>query len=92
MLNDMNQEFDLVILDCSPILALADSTILSVSSDAVLLVVRAGHTAAVAALEAVRQLSSVGAPIAGVVLNDPEERARQYGSYYSNYSYAYNRS
>ncbi|MGH7485475.1 MAG: CpsD/CapB family tyrosine-protein kinase, partial [bacterium] len=88
MLREMTHEFDLVVLDCSPILALADSTILSVNSDAVLLVVRAGHTAAVAAVEAMRQLSAVGARVAGVVLNDPDDRARQYGSYYPSYEYA----
>ncbi|MGH7603738.1 MAG: polysaccharide biosynthesis tyrosine autokinase [Gemmatimonadaceae bacterium] len=87
MLREMTHEFDLVVLDCSPILALADSTILSVSADAVLLVVRAGHTAAVAAVEAMRQLSAVGAHVAGVVLNDPDDRARQYGSYYPSYEY-----
>jgi capsular exopolysaccharide synthesis family protein len=88
LLNDMTHEFDIVVLDCSPILALADSTILSVNSDAVLLVVRAGYTATAAAVEAMRQLSTVGARVAGVVLNDPEDRARQYGSYYAAYSYA----
>lgn len=88
MLEDMTHDFDLVVLDCSPILALADSTILSVNADVVLLVVRAGHTAAAAAVEAMRQLSTVGARVAGVVLNDPEDRARQYGSYYPTYSYA----
>lgn len=87
MLREMTHEFDVVVLDCSPILALADSTILSVNSDAVLLVVRAGHTAAVAAVEAMRQLSAVGAHVAGVVLNDPDDRARQYGSYYPSYQY-----
>lgn len=88
MLRDMAYEFDLVVLDCSPILALADSSILSVNSDAVLLVVRAGHTAATAAVEAMRQLSTVGARVAGVVLNDPEDRARQYGNYQYAYGYA----
>jgi Mrp family chromosome partitioning ATPase len=88
MLSDMAQEFDLVVLDCSPILALADSTILSVNSDAVLLVVRAGHTAAGAAVEAMRHLSTVGARVGGVVLNDPEDRMRQYGEYYGRYGYA----
>jgi capsular exopolysaccharide synthesis family protein len=89
LLRDLAHEFDLIILDCSPILALADSTILSVDSDAVLLVVRAGHTAATAATEAVRQLATVGARVAGVVLNDPDDRARQYGgSYQYGYGYA----
>lgn len=88
MLRDMTHEFDIVVLDCSPVLALADSTILSVNSDAVLLVLRAGHTASGAAAEAMRHLSSVGARIAGVVLNDPDGRARQYADYYPGYRYA----
>jgi capsular exopolysaccharide synthesis family protein len=88
MLRDLGQEFDLVILDCSPVLGLADSTILSVNSDVVLLVVRAAHTASTAAVEAMRHLSTVGARVAGVVLNDPEERARQYDSYHYDYSYS----
>jgi tyrosine-protein kinase Etk/Wzc len=87
MLNDMAQEFDLLVLDCSPILALADSAILSVNSDAVLLVVRAGHTAVSAAAEAMRHLSTVGARVTGVVLNDPDERAREYGGYGYGYGY-----
>lgn len=87
MLNDMSKDFDMVLLDCSPILALADSTILSVNSDVVLLVVRAGHTAAAAAVESMRHLAAVGAHVAGVVLNDPDERSRYYGGYYYGYGY-----
>jgi capsular exopolysaccharide synthesis family protein len=85
MLNDMAKDFDVLVLDCSPILALADSSILSVSSDAVLLVVRAGHTATAAAVEAMRHLATVGARVAGVVLNDPDERAQHYRGYYYGY-------
>ena len=88
LLRDMTREFDLVVLDCSPILALTDATILSVDSDVVLLVIRAGHTAASAAVEAMRQLETVGARVAGVVLNDPDDRARQYGGAYQ-YGYGY---
>lgn len=89
LLNDMARDFDIVVLDCSPILALADSTILSVNADAVLLVVRAGHTASAAAVEAMRHLTTVGAPVAGTVLNDPDDRARQYGSVDYAYGYSY---
>jgi succinoglycan biosynthesis transport protein ExoP len=88
MLKDLTYEFDIIVLDCSPTLALADSTILSANSDTVLLVVRAGHTATAAAIEAMRQLLSVGARVAGVVLNDPDDRVRQYGADYPTYSYA----
>ena len=91
ILDEMATDFDMVVLDCSPVLALADSTILGVSSDAVLLVVRAGHTAAAAAVEATRHLTTVGVHVAGIVLNDPDGRTRQYGEYYYGYTYSYGR-
>ncbi|MCA1605774.1 MAG: CpsD/CapB family tyrosine-protein kinase, partial [Acidobacteria bacterium] len=88
MLSDMAKDFDIVLLDCSPVLALADSTILSVDSDAVLLVVRAGHTPVAAAVESMRHLATVGAGVSGVVLNDPDELTKQYGGYYYGYQIA----
>lgn len=90
LISELSRMFDVVILDCSPILALADSVTLSASADAVLLVVRAGHTDTEATSEAVRHLSTVGARLAGAVLNDPEERTRTAGSYYY-YGYQYGR-
>lgn len=82
LLDELSQRFDMVILDTAPVLAVSDSVILSTNADAVLLVVRAGRTTPVDATDAIRYLTTVGARVAGVVLNDPEERVRQYGGYY----------
>lgn len=85
MLNDLVQDFDVVILDSSPVLAVSDAAILSTVSDAVLIVVRAGKTSPTDVAEAKRQLAAVGAPVAGAVFNDPDGRVRQYGGYCYGY-------
>jgi capsular exopolysaccharide synthesis family protein len=85
MLNDLVRDFDVVILDSSPVLAVSDSSILSAAADAVLIVVRAGKSSPTDIAEAGRQLSAVGARVAGAVLNDPDGRVPQYGGYAYGY-------
>ena len=65
--------------------SVSDSAILSVATDAVLLVVRAGRTTPADATEALRNLNSAGARVVGAVLNDPDARVRQYGGYCYGY-------
>ncbi|NUQ91463.1 MAG: polysaccharide biosynthesis tyrosine autokinase [Gemmatimonadaceae bacterium] len=86
LLNELAREFDVIILDCPPVLALPDSAILSAGADAVVLVVRAGRSKRAELGEAIRELSTVGARLAGVVLNDPDGQVPKDGGYY--YAYA----
>jgi capsular exopolysaccharide synthesis family protein len=88
LLDDMSREYDMVILDTSPLLVAADATILGAIVDGVLLVVRATRTDRGAVEQAVHQLTLVGANVVGTVLNDPEGSASQYGHYY-DYSAEY---
>lgn len=87
LLRDLAMEFDVILLDSAPVLAVSDSVVLGGVVDAVVLVVRAGSTRAADAVEAVRHLDAVGAPLAGAVLNDPDERLRQVGGHYYTYGY-----
>ena len=60
--------------------------------DGTVVVVRAGHTAKAAVLEAVQQLDKVGARILGTVLNDPDGEVAKfapYSQYYYNNYYDY---
>ena len=82
LLNELAREFDVIILDCPPVLALPDSAILSAGADAVVLVVRAGRSKRTELGEAIRELSTVGAHLAGVVLNDPDGQVPKDGGYY----------
>lgn len=81
LLRNAAEHFDLIILDTPPVLAAADAAILAAISDQVLLVVRAGSTNRMLAREALARLRSVGANVAGAVLNDPKGEVNGYAEY-----------
>ena len=76
-------EFDWIIIDSSPVLPVADATVLGGLSDGVLLVVRASSTPAETSRKACREFKD--SHILGVVLNTADEHL-EYGTYYSGYS------
>jgi len=85
LLNQLREEYDTVIFDSPPTLAVTDATVLGASTDAVILVVRAGETDEVAAQRAIQQLRRVQARIAGTVLNGMRKERDRYYNYYSYY-------
>lgn len=90
LLNDCAQQFDVVVIDSPPVLAVSDATVLGAQADAVLMVVRAGQTAGAEAGDAVRQLVQGGASLAGAVFNDPDGEIQDEGR--SGYYYYATRS
>lgn len=88
LLDQLSAQYDMVILDTSPLLVAADATVLGAIVDGVLLVVRATHTDREAVQQAMHYLDLVGARVVGTVLNDPEGSVSRYGTYY-DYSTAY---
>lgn len=88
LLDQLAVQYDMVILDTSPLLVAADAAVLGAIVDGVLLVVRATHTDREAVQQAMRQLSLVGARVVGTVLNDPEGSMARYKTYY-DYSAEY---
>jgi succinoglycan biosynthesis transport protein ExoP len=70
LLDSLITQFDIVILDAPPALAVADTSILAALSQGVLVVVRAGRTSRTDAQRTIGQLEMVGARVVGVVLND----------------------
>jgi Mrp family chromosome partitioning ATPase len=89
LLTELKDEFDLIILDTSPLLVAADAAALGTYSDGMLLVVRAGKTDKRAAQRVVQQLRTVGVRILGGVLNDPDAKVPHYGGYYYYYASYY---
>ena len=88
LLDQLSMEYDMVILDTSPLLVAADATVLGAIVDGVLLVVRATQTEREAVQQAMHHLTLVGARVVGTVLNDPEGVVSRYSTYY-DYSAAY---
>jgi capsular exopolysaccharide synthesis family protein len=70
MLQQLKDEYDIIILDAPPVNIISDASILGLNADAVLMVARSGVTDATALRYGVEQLTRVGVPLLGVVLND----------------------
>jgi succinoglycan biosynthesis transport protein ExoP len=84
------KEFDRIVLDTAPVLAVSDTQAISVLSDAVILVARAGTTRKRALLRARDLLLRINATIAGVVVNDVDMRLETFYTYrYGMYGYRY---
>jgi capsular exopolysaccharide synthesis family protein len=88
LLAELQEQFDIIVLDTPPVLATADASIVASLTDGVLLVVRAGTTDRNAAQRAYQQLANVGARVVGTVLNDPGGEVAKEGDYYYPYDYA----
>jgi capsular exopolysaccharide synthesis family protein len=78
----LRSQYDVVIFDSPPTLAVTDATVLGASSDAVILVLRAGETEEIAAQRSLEQLRRVQARVAGTVLNGVEKDRDRYYNYY----------
>jgi capsular exopolysaccharide synthesis family protein len=82
------EKFDQVIVDCPPLLGLADALILGNMADAALLVVAAGDTQRDLAQHALKRLRSARVHVLGGVLTKLGSGNRQY-AYYHQYYYSY---
>jgi capsular exopolysaccharide synthesis family protein len=72
LLAELSTEYDMVILDTSPLLVADDAIVLGPIVDGILLVVRATRTDRVTVEEIVRKLRMAGGNVVGTILNDPE--------------------
>ncbi|MDU8945521.1 CpsD/CapB family tyrosine-protein kinase [Ovoidimarina sediminis] len=86
LIKDLSERYDLVILDTPPTHVVADARIISKQADAVVYLVHWNETPQGAVLEGLKELRSVGAPIAGVAMTQVNTgKAAKYASngYYS---------
>ncbi len=84
VLEAAKQEFEMIIFDSPPILAVTDASILATRTDVTLMVVDAGHTRRGAGQHAKETLTTVGINIAGVVLNRVAQRNSRYAYDYTD--------
>jgi receptor protein-tyrosine kinase len=88
MLREAAAEYDRVVIDTAPVLAVSDTLLLVRSVHSVILVLHAARTPRNAAARARQKLVDAGAPLAGVVLNQlPASSGRDYYYHYSHGSY-----
>jgi len=89
LIQGLEDNFDFVIIDTPPVMAVTDPVVLSTRIDGVIVVVRPGVTKLAAAVHTADQLKQVGANILGVVLNDVENKGARYSQYYKGHYYQY---
>ena len=82
VLKDLAGQYDLVIIDSPPVLAVTDASILAPMADGVILVLNSGQTRVDASKDARAQLEKANARIIGVVLNKVKMDADDYSYYY----------
>lgn len=75
LLNDVSCKYDLVVLDCPPVLTLAEARTLAMLADAVVVIARKGKTPIYALRTAISQLEATGAHILGIAFNGVDRRA-----------------
>jgi len=82
LLKEMKQQFDIIIFDTPPILAVSDAQILANQVDASILVVSSGKTDRAAALKAKELLINAKSKLLGAVLNNRKIYGGNYYYYY----------
>ncbi|MCD4780883.1 MAG: polysaccharide biosynthesis tyrosine autokinase [Candidatus Omnitrophica bacterium] len=86
LLKELRSEFDIIIMDCSPVMAVPDAITLSDKVDGMVLIYKVGHTPKDVLKMAKNNLTHANANILGVVLNDIKTEAQVgYSAYYYRY-------
>lgn len=82
LLGETKEEFDVILFDTPPVLAVTDAQILSNQCDGTILVVSSGRTENDAALKGKELLEKANANVIGVVLNNKKLKEGNYYYYY----------
>lgn len=88
ILAELKSEYDLVFVDAPPVLALADSVLLSNMVDSTIFIVQSGLNSPTSLRMAVERIASNGGNIVGAILTKYDPGSMGYGSS-QDYSYAY---
>lgn len=86
ILQQLGEEFDIVVLDSPPVSSVADGAILASIADATIVVVQAGRTKSGHAGHAREALAKAGARVLGSVINQvPKRSVENFYYYYGSY-------
>lgn len=86
IVEDLGRQYDRVIIDSPPVVAVTDAQILATICDIAILVVRAEVSTRRVSMQARDSLASVEAHLLGVIVNDVPRKGGRYG-YYGGYGY-----
>ncbi len=84
LLNQCSEQYQHIVIDTPPVLAVTDAVVLASMADCVVLVARSGQTGSQSLKRTVELLRRVNAKIAGVVVNDLAPKSLAYAEYYGH--------
>lgn len=82
VLDELRNQYDHIVIDTPPTLSVTDAVVMSTSADAVILVIRSGHTTKPALRRARDILLQVNARVCGVLVNAVDLNSPDYFYYY----------
>lgn len=88
-IDSIRGRYDTIIIDAPPVLTVTDAPVLTGAADLVLLVMETGRVPVKAARRMRELLDTVGARVAGIVMNDKAGRTSERYGYYGYYDYGY---
>ncbi|MBL50891.1 MAG: hypothetical protein CMG57_02900 [Candidatus Marinimicrobia bacterium] len=86
LLKRLEKDWDMILLDSPPLVAVTDATMVSKEIDQIVMVVKVGQTDKKAFDHTITSLRNVDAPLGGIILNAVTHK-NSYGSYYYYYQY-----
>ncbi|MBU5485773.1 CpsD/CapB family tyrosine-protein kinase [Clostridium sp. MSJ-11] len=86
-IDELREEYEYIIIDSPPIIAVTDAQLIASFTDGALLVISSGEVERAAAIKAKELLDKVNAKIIGIVLNKLEVSEKGYYGYYYQYYY-----
>lgn len=87
LMKNLREHYDVILLDCPPVLGLSDTMIMTKYSDANLIVVSSRKTKVENLDKAKKVFAQANAKITGVIINRASVKDNTYYSYYSNEYY-----
>ena len=87
LLNKLKHKFDIILLDCPPVVGLSDTVIMTKYSDANILVVASDQTKIELINRAKKTFQTANKDITGVIINKMNTKGTKYGNYYSDSYY-----
>ena len=89
LIQELKKNYDVIIFDVPPLIAVTDAVILSTLVDHFLMVIRAGTTKKGALNRAIKNLKNIGSKISGAIINEASEQTLYGGDYYYQYYQQY---
>jgi len=86
MIEELKREYDVVMLDAPPLLAVVDGVIISSFGDSIVFIIQAGKTTLRPFLQALEELKRAKAKVIGVLFNEVKAKGEKYYSPFYHYS------